>query len=198
MSTLAEIAYKDATIQHSAILEHLPVLRSLSSECRSVVELGVDRAVSTFAFLAGLPSGSFLYSVDVRLPPHDRLEKAIQVAKSQGIIFIFQLGSDLELDIPACDLMFIDTFHTYCQAITELRVLSGRVQKYIVLHDTSPPWGLVDEKYDGDYKPYPGANRRKQGIWTAVLDFLAENQQWVLKERKTNCYGLTILQRRSV
>ena len=39
----------------------------------------------------------------------------------------------------------IDTQHTYIQLLKELRKLSKISKKYIIMHDTSLPWGFKDE-----------------------------------------------------
>jgi hypothetical protein len=41
---------------------------------------------------------------------------------------------------------------------------------------------------------YPEEEIRK-GLWPAILEFLDNHPEWILKERFTNCYGLTILER---
>jgi hypothetical protein len=33
------------------------------------------------------------------------------------------------------------------------------------------------------------------GLWPAIVHFLENHPEWRLKERFTNCYGLTILER---
>ena len=182
----------------SATTGHLIRLHLLASECRRIVEVGVESMITTFAFLSGLTTGGELTCIDVRSPPPDRWKVAQRAAEQIGICVSFLHGSDLEVEVPSCDLLFIDGFHTYQQVITELRVLQGRVHKYIALHDTSPPWGDRNEGYTGDYREYPGANRKKEGVWTAIVDFLVEHPQWKLMERHHHSHGLTILMRVTV
>lgn len=49
------------------------------------------------------------------------------------------LGNDLEVQLPECDILMIDTLHTYDQLLKELKLLSGKTKRYILMHDTSPP-----------------------------------------------------------
>lgn len=101
------------------------------------------------------------------------------------------------------DILFIDALHTYCHVLFELDTFSSYAHKYIMLHDTAAPWGREDEPYSGeiDHSSYSYPvhyDRSKQGVRTAVEDFLArvENQGvWVVKLDKTNNSGFMVLER---
>jgi hypothetical protein len=94
------------------------------------------------------------------------LDKVERMAKEEGIDFQFILGSSLTTQIPECDLLFIDTEHTYNQLTQELKLHSKKVRKYIILHDTNLPL-----------------------MWKAV-----EDSGLKVKERFLNNNGLTIIQ----
>ena len=99
---------------------HLPTLRALASEfdlC-NVVEFGVREVCTTWAFLAARPGS--LVSVDIADPPSDALAAAVACAAEEGIDFRFVRADTLELPPVACDLLFIDTRHTYRQLRGEL------------------------------------------------------------------------------
>ncbi|HAB99920.1 MAG TPA: hypothetical protein DCE71_08880 [Parachlamydiales bacterium] len=185
----------------SDIHEHLPDLKQLASECSSAVEIGVRSMVSTWAILQGLseseqPETTYI-GIDLAPPLQIVLMKAQSLAHSQGIDFHFWQGNDMDLDIPTVDLLFIDSLHTYCHLTYELEKFSSRVTKYIALHDTSAPWGEVDDtEYKGDYSEYaPWIDRSKKGLWPATVDFLQRHPEWSLYKRKTNNHGFTILKR---
>lgn len=189
-------AYEDTCNKETDIKGHLETLSNLSEECHLVVEIGVRNVVSTFALLQGLRKNKgTLISIDISDPDPYRFQLAREAAIEAGLGFQFVKGSDFEVSIPPCDMMFIDSLHTYQQLITELRVFQGRVGKYMVMHDTSPPWGHANEPYDGNYRECPGADRTKQGLWTAVEDFLAECPHWKLKARYEYYHGLTVLEK---
>merc|ERR1712014_251396 len=98
------------------------------------------------------------------------------------------------------DLLFIDTFHNYCQLKAELLKHEAKVSKYIILHDTS----LYADKSDYDdlmkqFQLYISPNEfdrwkavyfgactnkadGKRGIWAAVEEFLQKFKQWKLHE----------------
>lgn len=186
---------------YSDINEHLPHIKRLASECSSVAEFGVRDVVSTWALLQGLaesqqPTKSYL-GVDLAQPPVSRFHLAQLLATENGILFQFHEGDDLKFDMDPVDLLFIDTLHTYCHLTAELEKFSPKANKYIALHDTSPPWGFVDDYfYHGDYSEYPESyDKTKRGLWPAVEDFLGRHPEWVLKERYLNCCGFTVLER---
>lgn len=184
----------------SDMYQHLPRLRSLASECRSVIELGVRDMVSTWGLLQGLSDhktgGRSYLGIDLNLPPAATFDLARNMAQRNGIGWEFVQGNDLQIDIPYTDLLFIDTLHTYAHLRYELETFSSRVGKYIVMHDTSDPYGSQDQVYDGDYSEYPDwIDVTKRGLWTAVKDFLAAHPEWEVHQRFTDCHGLTILKR---
>ena len=79
--------------------------------------------------------------------------------------------------------MFIDTLHTYEQVITELKMHSNKVRKYILFHDTSP---------------IPSSKKSfivEKEVNKAIDEFLVTNKDWILKQRFTNNHGLTVLER---
>lgn len=186
----------------SDINEHLPILNQLASECTSVAEIGVRSIVSTWALLKGLSDtrGSNLsyLGIDLENPPMDILRKAQLLAKGCNIDFQFWKANDMDINLPAVDMLFIDSMHTYCHLTYELEKFSPQVRKYIAMHDTSAPWGDQDDnQYFGNYSEYPASiDRSKRGLWPAVEDFLNAHPEWCLSQRLFNNHGLTVLKRR--
>src|SRR3990167_2808490 len=114
-----EDIYKLRCGQISDIHEHLPVLKEYASKCESIVELGVREMVSTWALLAGRPKR--MLSVDIVYPKEFDVKEVEELCGKGGIDFKFMIGDSLEVDIPQCDLLFIDTIHTYKQLSQELK-----------------------------------------------------------------------------
>jgi len=194
--------YKEHSNRPSDINEHIPVLRKLTSECSSAVEIGVRSMVSTWGILQGLadsdqPNRSYI-GIDLNSPQPDSLALAKRLCDKLGIDFKFWLVNDMTIDLEPVDLLFIDSLHTYCHLTYELENFSKRVRKYICMHDTSPPWESVDDtEYHGDYSEYPASyNNGKRGLWLAVADFLERHPEWELFRRFTNNHGFTILKRK--
>jgi len=169
----------------SDINEHLPTLKKYSEECDSIVEMGVRWVVSTWALLAGKPKK--LVSIDIKHPNAfgGSLDEIYQCCDEYGIDFTFLEESTLTNNIDECDLLFIDTLHTYSQLSKELIRHSEKAKKYIILHDTE----LFKNRDEID------TNSEKKGLSPALEEFLSENNHWVIKERFQNNNGLTVLER---
>lgn len=185
----------------SDINEHLPVLKNLAKECNSVTEIGVRSMVSTWAMLEGLSEGKSknrkYTAIDLQSPPLHNLLLAQKLAKENQIAFSFLQKNDMHIDIEPVDLLFIDSLHTYAHLTYELEKFAPKANKYIALHDTSQPWEDKDDyEYHGNFSEYPPEiDRHKRGLWPAVVDFLAKHPEWVIKERRLNNHGLTVMQR---
>jgi hypothetical protein len=134
--------YRRACDTPSDINEHLPTLRTLAGLCDSIVELGVRGGESTKALLQGLderhkmgPRGfRILHSFDINDCRNDAISAA--VADAVQIEWVFTQGDSLQIEIPKCELLFIDTLHTRDQLFGELTRHAPNVSRWIVLHDT--------------------------------------------------------------
>lgn len=182
MKTIERHYLKHCTTR-SDISEHMPILRSLSSECHHVTEFGVRSVISTWALLAGLMNrgvATNLIGIDIVRPRRDRdLRQLEKAASGSGVKFVFVQADDRCIEIEPTDMLFIDTLHTYKQLKEELARHAEKVKKYIVLHDTET-YGTLGENGE-------------TGINPAIEEFLAENRRWRVLLRLTNCNGLTIL-----
>ena len=182
--------YQEHLNRHSDIREHLGLLHGLAASdyVDQVVELGFRTGVSAAAFLA---AGVKLHSVDIIA-----CKSHVQhLAKVYPDTFVFKCADSRECDIPECDLLFIDTDHTYATTLAELERHEDRVSKWIVLHDTVS-FGRKDRP------PGKGA-----GVLTAIAHFLTPphagisfavmpGDNWRLLLHLPNNNGLTILERR--
>ena len=179
----------------SDINEHLPTLKRYASECKTVTEMGVRFACSTWAFLEARPEKITCYDIDYApfKPSANLLNK---MCDNYGIKFEFILGDTLKVEIDNTDLLFIDTLHTYNQLIGELTLHSKNVNKWIILHDTTL-FGDGDEYiYNHASDLIKNKQKDKFGLRSAVNDFLSNNKNWEVKEVYTNCNGLTVLERK--
>jgi tetratricopeptide (TPR) repeat protein len=173
-ATLAQL-YEQACATPSDIYQHLPTLYNLARQCGHITEMGTRWAVSTTALLLAQPTKLICYD-RFRFPEVDRL--ALLAGNTE---FIFHQADVLQVEIEPTDMLFLDTWHVYDQLKEEFRLHSGRVRKYIVLHDTT----AFSER--GETDGYVG-------LWPAVEEFLALGT-FRLRERYTNNNGLTILER---
>lgn len=161
----------------SDIQEHLGLLRGLAMKCGTVVELGFRTGVSTSAFLAG-GAKVFSYDISNTYKPY-----VLSLAKEYPKTFTFKVGDSRKVDIPECDMLFIDTDHTEATTLKELGRHRDKVSKWIVLHDTVS-FGKKDRP--------PG---RGAGVMSAIDTFLDANLDWCILLHLNHNNGLTILER---
>ena len=187
MPTISEM-YNNSIAIHHDISEHMPILREYAGRVNSIVELGVRGGNSTVAFLSGLRKEAWIRGYDnwseSTVAPDDILIMQAQ-AKSEGIDFELVTANDLEIEIPECDLLFIDTLHVEAQVTAELKLHAPKVKKYIIFHDTIT-FGLFSEE-DG---------QQHRGIMFSIIRFLDNNPEWMVSKHFTYNNGLLILRKR--
>ena len=196
-----ERKYNKLCITRSDIYEHLPTLARYGSECSHITECGVRSVVSSYAFAHALNNKKVNKLVQVDLDWHQNLDIFKKECISENINVIFYQQSDLECPLENTQLLFIDTWHVYGQLKRELERWNSHVSKYIIMHDTT-----VDEWYGETIRERMDAvaqsktsgfpiDEIRKGLWPAIDEFLHSHPEWRLKERFTNCNGLTILER---
>lgn len=153
---------------------HMPFLAGIGCE-RTVVELGMRSGRSTVSFLAG--GAAHVTSVDIH-PCTAWVEKFSQLCPGR---FKFILGDSREVDIPACDILFIDSFHSGPVLSAELERHSAMAGTYIIMHDTET---FGQKGMEG-----------QPGMRPALNKFLLENPQWKELLHHPHCNGLTVLRR---
>ncbi len=176
--TPLEIKFNWLFSQVTDMLGHIVEIYGYAAKSKRIIEFGVDDCTSTWILLTGKPEWLKSYDI-VRKPEVDEVEA---VAKGEGLNFEFINKSSLEVEIPECDLLFIDSFHSYEQLTKELTLHASKVSKLIILHDTTV-FGSIDQTNTG------------KGLWPAVEEFIAAHKEWSIRERFTHYPGLTILER---
>jgi hypothetical protein len=177
-----EERYARLCAEESDINEHLPTLRRLASECDVVVEFGTWFCKATTALALGARR-KFITCDHLVWGDVEEIKRHIDLIASlasQTFEFI-QADSAAPGIFTSCDLLFIDTLHTYRQLRAELAAYGNRVQKYLVLHDTVK-FGLVGD--DGG-----------TGLQSAIDEFRADNPHWRLHAEYRNNNGLLVLRR---
>jgi len=179
----------------SDINEHLETLYNLGKECSHITEMGVRWVSSTWPLVYSNPKK--IISYDIVTNPN--IIEVINLCNEYSVDYSFQEKDVLQLEIEPTELLFIDTLHTYNQLIKELEIHSNKVSKYIVLHDTEF-FGRVDEVVYEHASNFVKNNPiTKQGLMTAVEDFLSTTlgQSWEIYKIYENNNGLTILKNKS-
>jgi len=181
MEKILEI-YNRKCQEKNDINEHLPTFKKYSEGCDTIIEMGVRSVVSTWGFLAGKPKK--IISIDILHPNFwnsTDLDLVNEYSVENGIEFEFILSDVLKIEIPKCDILFLDTIHEYNQVKNELELHSSNVNKYIMFHDTES-FRTKGEKGG-------------MGIWPAIEEFLVKNSEWSIHEVFTNNNGLTIIKK---
>jgi hypothetical protein len=178
----------------SDINEHLLTLLEYGKECEHITEMGVRWIVSTWAFLKSSPKKLISYDIQHPSKWQADLNNVYFTANDLDINYSFKLANVLDIDIEQTDLLFLDTWHAYKQLKVELDKHNNKVNKYIIMHDTSNYEFRDEEGYEvlGFYSN----TEEKKGLWPAIEEFLQNNPQWELHKRYTNNNGLTILKRK--
>jgi hypothetical protein len=162
------------------IHEHLDTLYRYASECDTIVELGVNEGISTTAFVSAKPKNLYCYDY---ITPNPMLQDLMAICEEETVPLNFTQADSRKIEIPECDLLFIDTLHTYDQLAVELTLHGNRARKYIIMHDT-------------EVFKFKGIVEGSRGLKLAVDEFLTANiSKWRLKEHYINNNGLTILER---
>jgi hypothetical protein len=177
----------------SDINEHIPTLIEYASECETITEMGVRAITSTWAFLGAAPKRLISYDIENPSKWGADINMVYDVAKQYGLNYKFIKGNVLKLNIEETDLLFLDTWHAYCQLKAELDTHSSKAKKYIIMHDTTS-YEFRDEPLTSE-NAWEGAPPTGKGLWAAVTEFLESTDEWVLHKRYTNNNGLTILKR---
>lgn len=169
------------------INEHLGTLARLASDCESVVEFGVGWGTSTWAFLSTQPK--WVRSYDIM--DYEQLGLLHVTAKNMNWDWKLVLGNtaDPNLEVPECDMLFIDSLHNADHVAAELKH-ANKVKKYLVFHDIEK-WGEFGESAE-----VLGEMRTDiKGINYAINEFMASHPEWKEIERYENNHGLLVLQR---
>ncbi len=167
----------------SDINEHIDKLKEYADQCQIIYELGVRAVCSTYGLIQSLienPGGDRrLVSVDIAKYPH--VDEVVEIAKTAGILFSFIEADVRTLQLPPCDMCFIDTWHTEEQIEAELKIYPAITRKFLAFHDTTT-FAVNGE----DCRP---------GIWEPIMRFLNSHPEWVICYKSDQNNGLTVLKR---
>lgn len=191
--TVLEAHYLRALGTRSAIAPHLPRLRQLASGLDAVVEFGVKRAASSSAFLLGAEQ---VVSYDLVATP-----EAQALALAVGPRWQYRIQDSRTAPVEPCELLFIDSRHTFDQCDAELGRHAEAVLRWIVFHD-SITFGSVGADGESGLPMWaptgPGqvVPPHCLGIRPAIDALMVRDRTWHLAEHHLVSHGLLILERR--
>jgi len=186
---------EDLYAQHcasgSAMAAHLPRLRALAEGCALAVEFGVKRGASSAALLLG---ATHVISYDVRETPEARVLEQLAGARWE-----YRLEDSRAAACPPCDLLFVDSLHTYDQVRAELAAHADHVRRWLVFHDVLT-FGTVGAKGESGEQIHPyrrgeSVPRDALGIRPAIDELLIRDRSWHIAASYSDSHGLLVLRR---
>jgi hypothetical protein len=138
--------------------------------CETILELGVFTGLTTTAFLLAKPKR--LVSVDITDQYFQIREDIETAARNFGVEFEFRVADDLVMEPVPCDLLFIDTTHTFEQTMAELNRFGPHTRRKIVLHDAV-----------------------MAGVFQAAFQWLWENKQFHVVHHDSRGSGAMVVER---
>jgi|TARA_Y100000033_G_C2757899_1_gene117655 hypothetical protein len=190
-----EDLFDKAVKTHPDMSGHMHYLRDLASECEKVVEFGVYKGTgSTIAFISSDCSEYVGYDKNMYaiLPEVRSAVAELNLNNNKKYTFSwaeidrhFRLKGD-------CDLLFIDTEHTYEKLKLELKNNHSKVKKYIAMHDTHYYADCMNKDGAKDKLIFGVADK---GLGHAINEFLDTHPEWKVKYHTDECHGLTVLER---
>lgn len=175
------------------INEHLGTILKYASECEHVTEFGIRDGSSLSSILLANPKKVNAY--DIKLSVFSLIEEYKKYAIDNNIDFNVYEADVLSINIEETDMLFIDTLHTYNQLKKELEIHAKKVKKYIIFHDVVT-FGHQDELiYSHASDIIKSQPKEKQGLMTAINEFLDNDKSFKIKEMFTNNNGLLVLEK---
>lgn len=194
VSSAIEQHYQTWCQKGAAISAHLPRLRALASLAPFVVEFGVKRGASSSALLLGC---DHVVSYDIV-----ETAEARALAKAAGSRWEYRIQDSREAPIQPCDLLFIDSLHTFGQCDAELRRHADAVGRWLVFHDTVTFGSIGADGETGRhlwlYHAHPGqpVPTWALGIRPAIDALMIRDASWRIVAHYTDSHGLLVLERR--
>lgn len=176
----------------TAISPHLPRLRSLATGLRLAVEFGVKRGASSSALLLG---AEHVISYDIA-----ETREARELERVAGPRWEYRIGDSRKAPPVACDLLFIDSLHTYEQMKAELERHASHVQRYLAFHDTIT-FGTVGARGESgeqawQYRKGQSVPLEFLGIRHAIDELQMRDPSWRIAAAFPDSHGLLVLERR--
>lgn len=194
MTTAAQLErlYDEHVAAKTAMSAHLPRLRALAQGLDLAVEFGVKRGGSSTALLLG---AARVLSFDLVATAEARALRRLV-----GDRWTYRIEDSRAAQVPECDLLLVDSLHTYAQVRDELAAHGHKARRYLVFHDVTT-FGEVGA--DGETGCQQWTYVRGQsvpaeylGIRPAIDEYMARDDTWKIRARYADSHGLLVLERR--
>lgn len=176
--------------QH-ATTPHLPRLRQYAVGCDLAVEFGAQHGAATSALLLGAQ----------RVISYDLVcsHRLVILALAAGDRLILRQEDTRQAPVTPCDLLFLDSAHTYAQVAAELTRHADAVTRWLIFHDTMT-FGSIGA--DGDSGMVSWMPERGQaipfahyGIRLAIDELQIRDPRWRVHAHFPQSHGLLVLKR---
>jgi hypothetical protein len=191
MNTAIEAVYQKHLARKTAITAHLPRLRALAEGLDLAVEFGVKRGASSSALLLG---AARVVSFDVVETPQAR-----ELQRIAGARWDYRLEDSRSAAVPECDLLFVDSLHTYAQVRAELEAHADKARRWLVFHDVIT-FGVIGA--DGEtgqhlwqYRQGESVPPHALGIRPAIDELMIRDGSWRIVASYPDSHGLLVLER---
>ncbi len=191
MKQTIEDIYQRHLKRKTAITDHLPRLRDLAKGCETVVELGVKHGASSSAFLL---EADRVISYDIAPTPDAR-----RLQEVAGDRWCYRIEDSRTAKPEPCELLFIDSLHTYEQMRMELNRHAPSAEGMIVFHDvtTFGEIGADGEtgRHSWQYIVGESVPVEHMGIRPSIDELMIRDRSWRILKRYTDSHGLLVLSR---
>jgi hypothetical protein len=186
-----EQIYQEHCATPTAMTVHLPRLRALAEGLPLAVEFGVKRGASSSALLLG---AARVVSYDIVETP-----EALRLKAAAGDRWTYRIQNSITADVPACDLLFVDSLHTFDQVDRELARHAESVRRYLVFHDVLT-FGSVGANGETGaqmwtYRLGESVPQSCLGIRPAIDALMIRDRSWQIAASYTDSHGLLVLER---
>ncbi len=170
---------------------HLPRLRQYAQDCDLAIEFGTRHGASASALLLGARR---VISYDLAVSDHHAA-----LHRAAGARWTFCQQDSCRAPVTPCDLLFLDSRHTYAHTAAELDRHADVVTRWLIFHDTMTfgTIGADGESGCPSFQLPRGAviPREHYGIRLAIDELQMRDSTWRLEAHFPESHGLLVLKR---
>lgn len=179
------------TYTKRAMTAHLPRLRTLATGCAVAQEFGVKYGASSVALLLGAK----------QVVSYDTVEtsQARHLAALAGPRWQYTIQDSRTAPVTPCDLLLVDSLHTYAQVKAELARHAASVRRYLIFHDTITFGSIGANGETGHWiwrqEPGVAVTLPHLGIRPAIDELMMADRSWRIAAHYVDSHGLLVLKR---
>ena len=175
-----------------AMTAHLPRLRQLAQGCARAIEFGTKSGASASALLLGAEE---VISYDI--VPDPACDMLLRAAAGR---WTYVIEDSRQAPVLPCDLLLLDSLHTYEQVAAELARHGDAVRQYLVFHDTLTFGSIGADGESGRWRWEPVVGQSVPldalGIRPAIDEWMISRPIWRIAASYADSHGLLVLERK--